>query len=367
MFTNQNNLKNHTFFMNLALAEAKKNLGKTKENPSVGCVITKNNSVIGIGSTSIGGRPHAEHNAINFSKKIVKGSKIYVTLEPCSHYGVTQPCTNLIIRNKLKQVLFSIKDPDFRSYNKSKQIFKNKKVHVINGICSSLTNDFYRSYFKLKNNLLPFISIKIAVSKDYYSINKRKKWITNNYSRARGHLLRSYHDCILTTSNTIIADNPRLTCRISGLSHKSPARIIFDNKLRVPLKSKVIKESLKYRTIIFFNKSNIRKIKLLKKKGIETYKISNDEEGNLDLKVAMLKARDLGFNRILIESGMTLINNFLINNLADDFNLFISNKNLGKNGQCNIKKKIKFFLGKKNKINERVNLFGDKLINYKIN
>ena len=179
--------------------------------------------------------------------------------------------------------------------------------------------------------------------------------------------MRSYHDCILTTSNTIIADNPRLTCRISGLSHKSPARIILDNKLRIPLKSKVIKESLKYRTIIFFNKSNRSKIKLLKKKGIEIYKISNDEKGNLDLKESLLKARDLGFNRILIESGMTLINNFLINNLADDFNLFISNKNLGKNGQSNIKKKIKFFLEKKNKIIERVNLFGDKLINYKIN
>ena len=367
MFTNQNNLRNHTFFMNLAIAQAKKNLGQTKENPSVGCVITKNNSVIGIGSTSVSGRPHAEYNAISFSKEKVKGSKMYVTLEPCSHYGLTNPCTNLIIRNKLKQVFFSVKDPDFRSYNKSSKILKSKKVYVSNGISLSRTKDFYRSYFKLKNNLLPFVSIKIAVSKDYYSINKKNKWITNSYSRARGHLLRSYHDCILTTSNTIIADNPRLTCRIRGLIHKSPARIILDNKLRISVKSKVIKESLNFRTIIFFNRSNNSKIKLLKKKGIELYKISNDEKGNLDLKVTLLKARDLGFNRILIESGMTLINNLLINNLADDFNLFISNKNLGRNGQSNIKKKIKFFLKNKRKINRKVNLFGDKLINYKIN
>ena len=130
MFTNQNNLRKHAFFMSLAIAEAKKNLGKTKENPSVGCVITKKNAVIGIGSTSIGGRPHAEHNAISFSREKIKGSKMYVTLEPCSHYGLTQPCTNLIIKNKLKQVFFSIKDPDVRSYNKSSKLLKKKKILV---------------------------------------------------------------------------------------------------------------------------------------------------------------------------------------------------------------------------------------------
>ena len=367
MFTNQNKLSIHNFFMSLAIAEAKKNLGGTKENPSVGCVITKNNSVIGIGSTGIGGRPHAEYNAINFSKEKVKGSKMYVTLEPCSHYGLTKPCTNLVIKNKLKHVIFSSKDPDFRSYNKSSKLLKKNKIFVSSCISLSQTKDFYRSYFKSKNNLLPFVSVKIAVSKDQYSIDKRKKWITNYFSRARGHLLRSSHDCILTTSNTIISDNPILTCRISGLSHKSPSRIILDNKLRVPVNSKVINGSLNHRTIIFFNQINKRKIKLFKKRGVETYKISKDENGNLDLKEVLLKAKDLGFHRILIESGMTLISNILINNLADDLKLFISNKNLGNNGESNIKKKIKFFLKKKKKSKERVNLFGDKLINYKIN
>ena len=292
---------------------------------------------------------------------------MYVTLEPCSHYGVTDPCTDLIIKNKFKHVYFSINDLDFRSHDKSSKILKKKKISVSKGILSNISKDLYRSYFKSKKNLLPFVSIKIAVSKDYYSVNKKEKWITNSYSRARGHLLRSCHDCILTTSNTVITDNPKLNCRINGLNYKSPSRIILDDKLRVPLKSEVIKESINYRTIIFFNKINKKKIKLLKKKGVETYRISKDEKGNLDLKVVLLKARDLGFSRILVESGITLINNLLIDNLADDLNLFISNKNLGINGKFNIKKRINFFLKNKIRTEQRVNLFGDKLINYKIN
>ena len=127
MFINQNKHANHSFFMRLALAQAQKNLGNTKENPSVGCVITKNNSIISIGFTSINGRPHAEQNAINLSKTNLKNSELYVTLEPCSHYGKTSPCTKSIIKNGIKKVFFSINDPDLRSYNKSTKLLRRKR------------------------------------------------------------------------------------------------------------------------------------------------------------------------------------------------------------------------------------------------
>ena len=107
MFTNKNNHTNHTFFMELALAQAQKNLGNTKENPSVGCVLVKNGHLISAGNTGEGGRPHAEQNAINFSKINLQKSELYVTLEPCSHYGKTPPCVKTIIRNKIKRVFFS--------------------------------------------------------------------------------------------------------------------------------------------------------------------------------------------------------------------------------------------------------------------
>ena len=120
--------------MKLALKQAERNLGKTSENPSVGCVITKNNNVISVGNTSVQGRPHAEYNAIKNSKINLKNSKMYVTLEPCSHYGKTEPCTKLIVKKKIKNIFISIKDSDLRSKGKSLSFFKKNGLKVTNRV-----------------------------------------------------------------------------------------------------------------------------------------------------------------------------------------------------------------------------------------
>ena len=366
MFTNQNKLKNHSFFMRLALAQAYKNLGNTRENPSVGCVITKSNSIISLGYTHINGRPHAEQNAISSCKFNLKGSEIYVTLEPCSHYGNTPPCTKAIIKKGLKKVFFSLNDPDIRSYNKSAKLLKKKNITVSKGLCSVETKNLYRSYFKFKKDLLPFVTCKLAISKDYFTINKKNKWITNYFSRSRAHLIRSYHDCVITSSRTILSDNSRLTCRISGLSNKSPARIILDAKLKIPLKSNIIKEANKYRTIVFYNRLNKKKIKLLKKMKVKVCRISTDENKNLNLTEVLTKAKNLGYYRILLESGIKLITNFVSKNLVDDFILFVSNKNLGIYGSGKINEDLKLLLKKRKSHLEKVNLFGEKILIYKL-
>ncbi len=366
MYINQSKSINHLFFMQLALIQARKNLGKTKENPSVGCVITKKNSLIGVGVTGLGGRPHGEENAIKSSKVDLKNCNIYVTLEPCSHYGQTSPCTKKIINKKFKKVFFSVNDPDIRSFNKSKFLFNRANITVKEGILSNEINNFYRSYFKSKKSFFPFVSCKLAISKDFYTISKKNKWITNYFSRARGHLIRSQHDCIMTSNKTIMSDNSRLTCRIDGLNNVSPSRIILDNKLKISLKSNIVQDASKFRTIIFYNKFNKEKINKLKKLKVEPYKISLDEKNNLDLYQVLFKAKSLGFYRILLESGFTLVNSFLYKKLINDIYLFISNKNLGISGKNNIKRNIKFFLRNKKGNNQKINLFGDKLITYKI-
>ena len=366
MFTNQNRYKNNIYFMGLALQQAKRTLGNTKKNPTVGCVIVKNHHVISAGYTSINGRPHAEQNAINFSKTNPKNSKLYVTLEPCSHFGKTPPCVNSIIKNKIKKVFFSIKDPDPRSFNKCSKKLKSKNIVVINGILKDKIKLFYRSYLKSKKKNLPFVTSKLAISKDFYTINRKAKWITNEFSRGRVHLMRATHDCIMTSSKTIIKDNPRLTCRINGLTNMSPARIIFDNRLKIKINSKIIKESKNHHTIIFYNQINKRKIRLLKKLKIKIYKVPLDTEGNLDLKKSLNKAQELGFSRIFLEAGIKLITNFLNKNLVDDLKLFVSDKKLGGNGSGSIRKLFGSFLRNKKKIIEKVNLSGDKLISYKI-
>ena len=366
MFINQNKHTNHKFFMGLALAQAQKNLGNTKENPSVGCVLVKNGHLITAGHTGEGGRPHAEQNAISLSKISPKKSELYVTLEPCSHYGRTPPCVKLIIKNKIKKVFFSLNDPDPRSFKKCLSTLRKKGVFVSNYILKNKISLFYRSYIKHKKSKLPFVTCKLAASKDFYTINKINKWITNEFSRGRVHLMRSYNECIITSSKTIINDNPRLSCRIEGLIQRSPHIIILDRKLKMPTSSKIINKLNRKRVIIFYNVANKEKIKLLKKLKIKTYKISLDSTGYLDLRESLIKAKKLGFYRIFIETGIKLTTSFFNMKLIDDFKLFISSKKLGKNGQESMKSFFGSYLKNKRKIIEKVNLFGDLLVSYKI-
>ena len=361
------NKKNiHSFFLNLALLQAKKNLGNTKDNPSVGCVIVKNDCVVGLGSTALNGRPHAEYIAINSSKVNLKNSDLYVTLEPCVHYGKTPPCVKNIVRNKVKRVFFSAFDPDKRTFKRSSAILKKKKIDVISGINNSDANSFYRSYIKYKKQDLPFVTGKLAISKDFYTKSKKNHFITNKLSRSRGHILRSYHDCILMGVKTVFDDNPMLNCRIQGLENKSPTRVILDKNLTIYKKSKIVKTAHIYPTIIFFNKMNAKKIKILKTQKIKLIKTHLSKDGSLNLFRILLQLKLLGFSRIFVESGIRLITKFFNNNLFDDFFLFTSNKKLGKNGDNSFKEIMRKFLMNKKANLEKVNLSGEKLISYKI-
>ena len=352
--------------MKLALQQAQRVLGKTKTNPAVGCIIVKENRVISAGFTSIGGRPHAEYNAINSSKVNIKKAELYVTLEPCSHYGKTPPCVKNIIKSKIKKVYFSVKDPDIRSHNKSTKILNRKKIKVNNGIYQSKIKNFYNSYFKYKTNFMPLVTGKIAVSKDFFTSNKNNGWITNEYSRGRVHLMRSNHDCVLTSVNTVINDNPKLTCRIIGLENTSPSRVILDKNLNIPINSYVIKSSKKNPTIIFYNKNDNKKIKALRKMNVKMINFPLNMNGNFDLKNILKKIKKLGFSRVFVECGINLITNFLYNNLIDVMHIFVSKRNLGKNGKLNFKKTINSFLKKRKSTYEKINLDGDKLISYNI-
>lgn len=352
--------------MKLAFDQARINLGNTNVNPSVGCVIVKNNNVISSSSTSLNGRPHAEHNAINLSRFNVKNSNLFVTLEPCFHYGKTSPCINKIINCKIKKVYFSINDPDKKTYNKSFKKLIQKRIFVNKGLLKNDAINFYKSYIKFKNHELPFVTGKLAISNDYYTVNKKKRWITNSYSRGRVHLLRYYHDSIITSSETLLKDNPQLTCRIKGLEKGSPARIILDKNLKTPVNSKIVKDANSYKTIILFNKMNRRKIKILKDQKVNLFKIPLDNENNLDLVKSLKKIKEFGYSRVLLESGVKLIENFLKNDLIDEFKLFATKKNLKSNGMKSFKNNLLKYLNKKSKKVEKINLFNDRLITYKL-
>ena len=163
MSTSQNK---DSLFLKLAFYQAEINLGSTSLNPSVGCVVVKNNSVISSGRTSYNGRPHAESNALK-KNVYVNGSDIYITLEPCSHYGKTPPCVKKIIDKKLRKVIFSINDTDIRSKNLAYIKLKKAKINVKKFIHNNYAKKFYESYFLQSSKQIPFIDAKLAISKDF--------------------------------------------------------------------------------------------------------------------------------------------------------------------------------------------------------
>jgi len=231
---------------------------------------------------------------------------------------------------------------------------------------SNKLEEFYKSYFISKTSKLPFVTCKLAISKDFYTINKKKRWITNKYSRGRVHLLRSEYDCVMTSSETVIKDNPLMDCRIDGLEITSPAIIVLDRNLRIPINSKIFRKSSKRKTIIFYNKYNKKKLIKLKKMKIRALKVSSNLDKNLNLKEILFKTKKLGFSRIFLESGATLSTSFLKNDLVNDVKIFISNVKIKKNGSGCIKSYFNSFLKKKNFQIEPVNLFNEKLVSYKI-
>ena len=325
---------NHNFFLNLAFQLAEKNLGQTGTNPSVGSVIVKNNSVISSGVTSVNGKPHAEFNALKDIKNIT-GSTLYTSLEPCIHHGKTPPCTNIIIKKKIKNVFYGLEDPDLRTFKKAKKILNIKGIKTKLIKLKKFTN-FYRSYLINKKFETPFISAKIAISKDYFSISKKGKWISNIFSRKFAHLLRSKHDGIMSTSKSINYDNSLLNCRIEGLNNYKPDLFIIDLNLKLKKNLSLNKILKKRKTYLITKKINIKRAQIFKKKGYKIIYIDSDSLASKNDFISLYKKiYKMGYSRILVEAGLTFLNNLIKNTLINDLYIFKTNFNLKKNGKNN--------------------------------
>ena len=354
------------FYMEIALKLANSRQGLTGSNPSVGCVIVKNDNIISIGQTSFNGRPHAEFNAIKNCIDDLKGSKMYVTLEPCCHHGLTPPCTNIIIKSKIKEVIFSVADIDRRVRNKSLKILKSNNIKVKKGLLEDKINNFYSTYFFNRRNKLPYVTGKIAVSKNNLIYSKLNKKITNAHSDKFTHLLRYKNDSIMVSYKTLNKDNSKLNCRIKGFSNFSPKRIILDNKLQTKINSYIIKTINKNNTIIFYNQADKSKILDFKKKKIQLIKSKVNKQGKFDFKVILKKLYTFNCRNLLIEGGDSLTSHLLKNKIFNKFYLYKSPKNLSKDSEY-----LKFnsldILKKnyKNKFNLNLFLGKDKITLYK--
>ena len=350
---------NHNFYLNLAFKLAEKNLGKTAKNPSVGCLIVKDNSVISSATTSINGRPHAEFNALN-KRTNFKGSNLYVTLEPCTHFGQTPPCTNLINKKKIKKVYYSFNDPDIRTNKKAKKVLKSV-IKLQNPKNENF--DFYQSYFINQKKKFPLIDAKVAVSKDFFTIRKKSQWITNKRSRKVAHLIRSQYNCIISTAKSINKDNSLLNCRINGFDNHKPDLMIIDRDLKLKKKLKLLNNSNRRKKYKFNQSIDKRKKFFFKKKGVKIIKINNLENRD-DFVDLFQKIFKIGYGRILIESGLIFLNKLFNFKLINNLYLFRTDELLGKNGYNNCS--VNFIKKLKLKRLMNVNLHNDSLYKIKV-
>lgn len=317
-------------FINLALNLSLKNIGVTSENPCVGCVIVKDSIILATGITSISGRPHAEINAINkiIDKNILKNSTLYVSLEPCSHYGKTSPCVDEIIKYQFKKVVIASIDPDFRVNGAGIKKMQDAGIEVVVGVCQKKMEKINRGFFSAKKFGIPFVTMKIASSFDGKIATKtnQSKWITCQKSREFAHNLRSKNQAIIIGGNTIKHDNPLLNTRLEGLENISPIPIIISKNINFSFNEKIFTENKSPQKIIITNADNLNKNQnlqnwLKQNDGHKAFYIEDlgDKNHNfINLKLALKELIKLNINSVLVEGGGQIFSEFLRQNLVDE-------------------------------------------------
>ena len=309
----------HKKYINRAFYLAQKGIGSVAPNPMVGCVIVKNENIIGEGYHKKFGKPHAEINAIKNvkNKKTIEGSSIYITLEPCSHYGKTPPCVDEIINYKPKEVIISNKDPNPKINGKGIKKLKENNINVIEGIHEAIGKELNKRFFLNQKYKIPYVVLKWAETKDGFiaKTNGESKWISNDVSRTLVHKWRSEESGILIGVQTAIKDNPKLTVR--RWKGKNPIRIIIDPNNKLQNTAKVLKEKP---VTLIYNTTTTKKRESNYFININPFSIHN----------IIQDIYKKGISSIIVEGGTKTINYFIDSNLWHEARIFVSNKKFEK-------------------------------------
>lgn len=316
-------------YMKRAIELAYKGAGYVSPNPMVGAVIVKNGKIIGEGYHQQYGSNHAEVNAFLNAVEDVTGAEMYVTLEPCSHYGHTPPCAKTIVDKKIKKVYIGSHDPNPKVAGKGIEILKSGGVEVETGVMENECNKINPIFFKYITTKEPYVVLKSAITLDgkIAAYTGDSKWVTNESSRQLVQMLRHNLKAIMVGINTVLADNPRLNCRIEN--GVNPIRIIVDSKLRIPLDANVLKLNNTDKCIIATtNYCDKEKKDQLIKMGINVIE-TNSNDGQVNLKELMTILGELKIDSILLEGGGSLNYSMLNENLVDKAMFFIAPKIIG--------------------------------------
>lgn len=305
------------FFMKKALALAKKGMGHVSPNPCVGAVVVRNHTVISSGYHKSFGGPHAEAEALKgIARKDIKSSALYVTLEPCSHFGKTPPCADLILKMGLSRVVIGLIDKNPLVAGQGVSKLREHGVKVETGVLSGALNDFYRPFFKHITTGLPFVTLKIAQSMDgKNSVKTGTKYLLSEKTLRHVHQLRFYSDAIMVGVNTVIADNPSLDIRYHD-KKKSLTKVILDTHGRTPVNARIFNSE--GAVLIYTAKPGKN---LNNHKNSEIVHVSQ-KDGRLNLKSVMKDLGARGIQNLLVEGGGTLSLSLLKDRLADRLLIF---------------------------------------------
>lgn len=316
-------------YMKLAMQLAGNAIGRTSPNPLVGAVIVKDNRVVGCGWHRKAGTPHAEVHALNQAGELAQGADVYVTLEPCAHYGKTPPCAKALVEAKVKNVYGGLLDVNPKVAGKGFKILEDAGIHVEYGFLQDELRKQNEVFFKWIEHKKPFVVLKAAMTLDgkIATATGQSKWITNETSRAYGYKLRDIYDGIMVGINTVIEDNPMLTARVDG--GKNPIRIVVDSSLKIDINANVVQDKSAKTIIATTDKADKDKILKLQAQDIDVIVVDKDENDKVDIEKLLDILGQQNICSILVEGGATLSGSFVAKKLVDKVYFFIAPKIVG--------------------------------------
>lgn len=315
--------------MRRALTLAAQGLGRTAPNPAVGAVVVQAERIVGEGWHQAAGQPHAEVAALGAAGEQTRGATIYVTLEPCSHYGRTPPCTEALINAGVARVVYACSDCDDRSAGRADRILKEAGLEVASGLLGKEAYRLNEAYFKHKNMGLPFVTLKLALTLDGRVATRtgQSQWITGPEARRRVHKMRNQSDAVAVGIGTVLADDPRLTVRLEGEDIRNPVRVIIDTEAHTPPHARLLSE-LGQTLITVGEKAQDELVADLEKAGAEVMRLPQCG-GRIDLHELLGRLGERDIMGLLVEGGPTLAGALLDQGLVDKLVLFYAPKILG--------------------------------------
>ncbi|BBB99640.1 MULTISPECIES: bifunctional diaminohydroxyphosphoribosylaminopyrimidine deaminase/5-amino-6-(5-phosphoribosylamino)uracil reductase RibD [Bradyrhizobium] len=322
-------------FMQLALALGRRGLGRTWPNPAVGAVIVKDGVIVGRGWTQAGGRPHAEVEALRRAGDAARGATLYVTLEPCSHFGRSPPCADAVVAAGLARVVSAIEDPNPEVAGQGHAKLRAAGIAVDVGLCAAEAARDHAGHFRRIRDKRPHVILKLAVSADdkIAASGHKPVAISGEAARTRVHLLRAQSDAILVGIGTVKADDPLLTCRLPGMAARSPVRLVLDRALRISGDSRLVHSARE--TPLWVLTSDMAEAPAAVKlgaAGAQVIRVTASAPQGLDLSSVLHALAEKGISRLLVEGGSRVANSFVAGGLVDEIWLLRGPDAIGADG-----------------------------------